>query len=112
MALASSMAIITCFAISFSNTSSLPLTKPPVSITLNCLPAQSATPYCLSLVTPLTSSTMALRCSSKRLKNVLLPTFGLPVIATVKLIPLSPKGELNFNVYNFFNQYKIIQLEK
>jgi hypothetical protein len=26
---------------------------------------------------------MALRCSSKRLKNVLLPTFGRPVIATV-----------------------------
>jgi len=29
---------------------------------------------------------------------VLFPTFGLPTIATVKLIPLSPKGELRFNV--------------
>jgi hypothetical protein len=32
---------------------------------------------------PLTSSTMALRCSSSRLKRVLLPTLGLPTMATV-----------------------------
>ena len=83
MALASSTAISTCFLISRSNTSSLCATKPPVSITLNVLPVHSATPYCRSRVTPLTLSTMALRCSSKRLKKVLFPTFGRPTIATV-----------------------------
>jgi hypothetical protein len=37
---------------------------------------------------------MAFRCSNKRLKRVLFPTFGLPTIATVKLIiqPQTPKG--------------------
>ena len=86
IAFASSIAILTCLAISLSNTSSLCGTKPPVSIKLKDLPAHSATPYWRSLVTPLISSTMAFLCSSKRLKNVLLPTLGLPVIATVKLM--------------------------
>ena len=67
--LASSMAICTCLRISFSNTSSLPATKPPVSITLNDLPDHSATPYCRSRVTPLTSSTMAFRCFQHTVKK-------------------------------------------
>lgn len=75
--------MITYFAISRSNTSSLPETNPPVSITLNCFPFQSVIPYWRSRVTPLTSSTMALRCSNILLKNVLFPTFGRPTIATV-----------------------------
>ncbi len=56
----------------------------PVSITLKVLPFQSAKPYCRSRVTPLTSSTIAFRCSSKRLNSVDFPTLGRPTIATVK----------------------------
>ena len=44
-------------------------------------------PFCYAIgrsrVTPLKSSVMAFRSSSKRLKNVDLPTFGRPIIATV-----------------------------
>ena len=86
IASASSKAINTCLRISFSNISSLFGTNPPVSITLKNLPFHSATPYCRSRVTPLTSSTIAFLCSNILLKKVLFPTFGLPTIATVKLI--------------------------
>src|SRR5690242_17709623 len=80
---ASSMAIFTCFLISLSNTSSELATNPPVSTTLKVFPFQSATPYCRSRVTPLSSSTIAFRCSSRRLNRVDFPTFGRPTIAMV-----------------------------
>src|SRR6185312_5542608 len=86
---ASSKAISTCFLISRSKTSSLSATNPPVSIRLKVLPTHSATPYCRSRVTPLMSSTIALRCSSSRLKKVLFPTFGRPTMATVNPLIIS-----------------------
>ncbi len=82
-ACASSTAISTCFFISFSKTSSLCGTNPPVSIRLKVFPFQSETPYWRWRVTPLSSSTIALRSPSNLLKNVLFPTLGRPTIATV-----------------------------
>ena len=90
---------IPAFGISFSKTSSLLRNKTTCINYIKVFPFHSATPYCRSRVTPLTSSTIAFRCSSKRLKNVLLPTFGLPTIATVNT------HNFNSKVCNLFQDF-------
>ena len=55
---------------------------PPVSTSEKFLPLHSASAYSLSRVTPGLSSVMDTLRPTTLLKNVLLPTFGLPTIAT------------------------------
>ena len=83
---ASSTANCTCLRISSSNSSSPPITYPPVSIMENRFPFQSDLPYWRSRVTPEVWSTMAVREAVKRLKRVDLPTLGRPTIATILLM--------------------------
>ena len=79
---ASSVAMTTCLRISSSKMSSELTTHPPVSTTENSRPFHSHLPYCLSRVVPACSLTMALRDLVSLLNSVLLPTLGLPTIAT------------------------------
>jgi hypothetical protein len=65
----------------FSLKEKLELVSPPVSIILNVLLSQIASPYILSLVTPGSSSTIAILLFRNLLKIVDLPTFGLPISA-------------------------------
>ena len=89
---ASSIAISACSRISWIK-SAEPIDKgfweccllgsmPPVSTTKKSCPAQSPSATSRSRVVPGTSSTIANRCPTKRLKSVLLPTFGLPTRTT------------------------------
>ena len=57
--------------------------SPPVSTIRNRRPFQSASPYSRSRVVRARSSTIAARPPTTRLNSVLLPTFGLPTIATI-----------------------------
>src|SRR2546425_2392759 len=68
---------------------------PPVSTSVNSRPRHSAVAYSRSRVVPGSSSTMATRSPTRRLKSVDLPTFGRPTMATrPRLTELSLGGEL------------------
>jgi hypothetical protein len=60
------------------------------------------------------SSTIALRCSSKRLKSVLFPTLGLPTIATVNAIklPIPRLGHLDLICLYCFETESYSKLQK
>src|SRR3989442_1323652 len=68
--------------------------SPPVSTSVNSRPRHSAVAYRRSRVVPGSSSTMATRSPTRRLKSVDLPTFGRPTMATrPRLTELSVGGE-------------------
>ena len=65
------------------NASSSPISMPPVSMSLNSTPFQSAMWYERSRVTPRISCTMASSAWAMRFTKVDLPTFGRPTTATM-----------------------------
>src|SRR5438132_1727124 len=91
---ASAIAASACLrtAVSISPVAS---SSPPVSTSVNSRPRHSAVAYRRSRVVPGSSSTMATRSPTRRLKSVDLPTLGRPTTATrSRLTGVSLGGEL------------------
>src|SRR5665648_30816 len=86
MTSAISTASSACSLICESITSFVFVSIPPLSINANLIPHHSASAYILSLVTPGVSSTMDTLRPTILLKNVDLPTLGLPTTATIGLL--------------------------
>ena len=82
MTWAVSIATSACFLISFHMVSCDLSSMPPVSTMEKARPRHSASAYRRSRVTPGLSSVIAIFLPATLLKKVLLPTLGLPTIAT------------------------------
>ena len=78
-------------ALTFSSSASPPASQPPVSMTENVTPPQSAVSTLRSRVTPCSSSTTAARAPTIRFTSDDLPTLGRPAITSIgSVMPRTP----------------------